>query len=86
LWSVFLEYRRFAALGFGVLAATTNVACVVVDIWFHGLGGLVLAYLGWFLMLPLIVGLGAAWATVAARNERLGARSSTAREVDEGKP
>lgn len=69
LWRGFRGFRRLAALGFGVTAASANLACAVLSIFFQRMDGFAVAILTWFLAFPLILGPGAAWATSVAHRD-----------------
>jgi hypothetical protein len=76
LWRKFRGFRRLAALGFGVVGTSTNLACAVLGIYCPDWGGLVVEFMGWFLTFPLVLGLGAAWASAATHPEAVHRRSA----------
>lgn len=65
LWRAFRPHRRLAAWAFGTLGVATNVACVVISVYYNSFPGILLMMLGWFLTFPLTLGFGAAWASAA---------------------
>jgi hypothetical protein len=77
-WLVFRGQRRFAAFGFWVAATLTNLlyaaSCVAPDAYL-----LPALFLGWMVIAgPAIGALGAAWVTLATRQDATSRRSSPA--------
>jgi hypothetical protein len=74
-WLVFRGQKQHAAIRFWALAALINVlyaaSCVAPDIYL-----VVLLFLGWAIMVPMLAGLGVAWARSATREATVPRRSS----------
>jgi hypothetical protein len=62
---MFHGFRRVAALCFGVAGGLANLATAMVCIYKLKLGVAILSIWGWFILLPIILGAGAGWATAA---------------------
>jgi hypothetical protein len=70
----FLGFRRLAAVGFGAAAAVAGTACAVLDLYWPNLFGVALGALVWFAAFPVILGLGAAWASSVGPREQSAGR------------
>jgi hypothetical protein len=69
LWWMFRHFRRLATWGFGATATLASGGCAVQCIYHQNFNEIASEALTMFVASPLILGLGAAWATAALRRD-----------------
>lgn len=74
-WRLGQDNRRLAGRALGISATAANIACAWCSVRIVGFTGLLVQFLGGLLILPVVLGYGAAWVVAATGSDAAPRRS-----------